>query len=684
MRKKSPLPGRHRRLAIEPLERRELLTSIGIFSGSLDIGSPSPAGSSSYNANTGVYTVAGGGADIWNTSDQFQYLSESFTGNGAILAQVTSVEDANAWSKAGVMFRDSTSAGAMFADMVVTPGEGVSFQWRLSTGGNCGDTQLTGITAPAWVDLVRSGSSFSAFYATTTGTPTAPNWIQVGTAQTIPMSSTAQVGLAVTSHDNGTLCTATFTGVQAGSQGPTVATAAAASPNSVTGTSTILTVLGADSAGEASLAYTWSVTSEPSGAGSPLFSVNDANSAQNSVATFNQSGSYTFLVTITDALGLSATSSVSVTVNQTLTSIAVTPASATLAAGAQQQFSATASDQFGIAMSSQPTVTWSVLSGGGSIDSSGLFTASSTPGPVTVRAAVGSLAGTANVIVGVPDVAWYTANEAVGSTSLTDSSGNGNTATLTGTYSFGPGIGGNGLNLGGGGYASLPTGIVSSLSNFTIAAWVEMATPNWSRVFDFGTGTGDYMFLTPSAGGTNLPRFAITTSGNGNEQQINSSIAIQANSWTHVAVTLSGNTATLYINGVVAGTNTDMTLHPASLGSTTQNYIGKSQWSADPAIQGAVDDFRIYSRALSPAEIQSLADMDPAGYWKFNQTEGTTAADSSGNGYTATLGAGASWAWRARLAAAPFHSTARPQVWQQSPTRSLIPPPVSRSRPGSS
>ena len=141
------------------------------------------------------------------------------------------------------MFRDSTSAGAMFADMVVTPGQGVSFQWRSSTGGSCGYAQLTGIAAPAWVELVRSGSSFSGFYATTTGTPSASNWIEVGTAQTIPMSSTAQAGLAVTSHDNGTLCTATFTGVQVAT-GPTVATAAAASPNPVTGTSTILSVLG--------------------------------------------------------------------------------------------------------------------------------------------------------------------------------------------------------------------------------------------------------------------------------------------------------------------------------------------------------------------------------------------------------------------------------------------------------
>ena len=193
---------------------------------------------------------------------------------------------------------------------------------------------------------------------------------------------------------------------------------------------------------------------------------------------FSQAGSYTFLVTIADAFGLTTTSSVSVAVCQSLTSIAVTPSSVTLATGAQQQFSAVAYDQFGIAMSLQPTFAWSLLTGGGSISSGGLYTASATPGLVTISAVAGTAAGTANVTVGIPDVAWYTANEAAGSTSLTDSSGNGNTAALTGSYSFGTGIGGNGLDLSGG-YASLPTGIVSGLNNFTIAAWVEMATPNW-------------------------------------------------------------------------------------------------------------------------------------------------------------------------------------------------------------
>ena len=96
-------------------------------------------------------------------------------------------------------------------------------------------------------------------------------------------------------------------------------------------------------------------------------------------------------------------------------------------------------------------------------------------------------------------------------------------------------------------YVNLPTGIVSGLNDFTVSAWVNLgADPSWSRVFDFGTGTGDYMFLTNNGGGTGV-RFAIQT-GSG-EQQLNANTHLPLNTWTHLAVTLSGNTGTLYING---------------------------------------------------------------------------------------------------------------------------------------
>ena len=186
-----------------------------------------------------------------------------------------------------------------------------------------------------------------------------------------------------------------------------------------------------------------------------------------------------------------------------------------------------------------------------------------------------------------------------------DSSGNGKNATLNGSPTFVTGKSGQAVALSGSSqYVSLPSGIISGLTNFTIATWVNVTTlSTWSRIFDFGTGTSVYMFLTPQCGSG--VRFAITTNGNGSEQQINGASALATGAWVHVAVTLSGTTGTLYVNGAVVGTNASMTLNPSSLGTTGNNYIGKSQFS-DPYLTGDIDNFRIYNRALSATEISSL------------------------------------------------------------------------------
>ena len=81
-----------------------------------------------------------------------------------------------------------------------------------------------------------------------------------------------------------------------------MATAAAASPNPVTGTTCNLSVLGADDAGESNLTYTWSTTGTPPAAVS--FSTNGSNAAKDTTATFSKAGSYTFQVTITDPGGV--------------------------------------------------------------------------------------------------------------------------------------------------------------------------------------------------------------------------------------------------------------------------------------------------------------------------------------------------------------------------------------------
>ena len=163
------------------------------------------------------------------------------------------------------------------------------------------------------------------------------------------------------------------------------------------GTTTALSVLGADDAGEAALTYTWSTTGSPPA--SVSFSANGTNAAKNTTASFTKAGTYNFQVVIRDAGNLTATSPVTMTVSQTLTSIVVAPASASVVINATQQFSATARDQFATALTSQPSFSW-MVSGGGTISASGLFTAGATPGgPFTVTATSGAVNGTAQVTV---------------------------------------------------------------------------------------------------------------------------------------------------------------------------------------------------------------------------------------------------------------------------------------------
>ena len=214
---------------------------------------------------------------------------------------------------------------------------------------------------------------------------------------------------------------------------------------------------------------------------------------------------------------------------------------------------------------------------------------------------------------------------------------------VPGQPGFGNAIGLNGANPNQ--HVVMPAGIVSGLTgDFTVAAWVNLAaTTQWQRVFDFGSGPNTNMFLTVNAG--TGPRFAITISGGGNEQRINPTTPGQlpTNQWLHLAVTLSGNTGTLFVNGAPVGSNPNITLRPSTMGNTTQNWIGKSQY-ADPALNGTVDEVQIYSRALNETEVRALTTSPDGGIgggdvarYSFDEPSGATAVDSSGNGRDATV-----------------------------------------------
>ncbi|MDQ8183290.1 carbohydrate-binding protein [Pelagicoccus sp. SDUM812005] len=203
---------------------------------SQDIGAVGASGSTSLS--NGTYTVAGSGADIWNTADEFRFVHDSLEGDGEIIARVLSVENTNAWAKAGIMIRESLDANSKFVSVVQRPDNQVCLQWRSATGGNAAwNASLLGGTASAkYLRLVRSGNSFAGYYSTNSATGP---WTQIGSAQNISMNSSAYAGLAVTSHNDGTLCSAVFDtlSISSGSSVPT-STAQAESYTSTSGCST--------------------------------------------------------------------------------------------------------------------------------------------------------------------------------------------------------------------------------------------------------------------------------------------------------------------------------------------------------------------------------------------------------------------------------------------------------------
>jgi hypothetical protein len=171
------------------------------------------------------------------------------------------------------------------------------------------------------------------------------------------------------------------------------------SANPVTGKTVVLTA--ANPGTNAATTFTWSTTSVPSGAAAPTYSANGTNAAKVTTATFTKAGTYAFKLTSTTGSTVK-TATLTVVVNQTITSVTVTPATVTLAAGQAQQFTAVAKDQFGAAFATPPAFTWALASGVGTVSAAGLYAAPATAGSAVVRATAGSVSATAAVTVNGP------------------------------------------------------------------------------------------------------------------------------------------------------------------------------------------------------------------------------------------------------------------------------------------
>jgi hypothetical protein len=185
-----------------------------------------------------------------------------------------------------------------------------------------------------------------------------------------------------------------------------------------------------------------------------------------------------------------------------------------------------------------------------------------------------------------------------------DATPNGDPSYTTGKTGFTKALAFDGVN----DYIDLPVApLLSTLTSSTFAAWVNVynAGDTWGRVFDFGTGATVYMYLTPYAGSNT--RFAITTSAGAGESGVTAPHG-KSNGWHHLAIVIDADAMTLrlYDDGTMVRSGAT-TLLPKDLGTTTQNWLGRSEYTTDPYFNGALNDLRIYNRALSDGEVRYLA-----------------------------------------------------------------------------
>ncbi|MBL0156057.1 MAG: TolB family protein [Bryobacterales bacterium] len=180
---------------------------IGQFDTAVDVGEVGLAGSTVFDAKSGVYRVTGAGANIWAGVDAFQYVQRRVAGDVTATAEVGFPDkEGNAHKKGGLMLRASLDADAPHASVMVHADGLISLQYRREKGGPTAEVRSF-LKGPARVRMARHGDVISYEVARPGG-----EWQPSG-AVTVVLPESAYLGLAVCSHDEKELRPATFSGV---------------------------------------------------------------------------------------------------------------------------------------------------------------------------------------------------------------------------------------------------------------------------------------------------------------------------------------------------------------------------------------------------------------------------------------------------------------------------------------
>ncbi len=175
-----------------------------------DVGAVGAVGSARLE-HLGLATVSGSGADVWGSADAFHWVHRTATGDFTFEAHLDSVDNVNRWTKAGLMIRAGTGPSAQHAFIFGTPTveKGVDFQARPTAGGN--STQVLSLAAapPTYLRITRQGNLINAYMRPTRER----QWLHMGSITLTGLPAAVEVGLAVSSHQDGVLATAQFSDI---------------------------------------------------------------------------------------------------------------------------------------------------------------------------------------------------------------------------------------------------------------------------------------------------------------------------------------------------------------------------------------------------------------------------------------------------------------------------------------
>ncbi|HEX41273.1 MAG TPA: hypothetical protein ENN81_04345, partial [Phycisphaerales bacterium] len=520
--------------------------------------------------NGNQITVTGAGADIWGTSDQFHFAYKStMQTQFTLVVRVESLQNTNGWAKVGIMIRDTLAADSANGFVAVTPANGITAQIRPTAGVASTNVAVAGLTAPHWIRLVRNAlGDVTASYSADGST-----WTAIAT-DNLGVTTPLYIGLAVTSHVAGTPCTAVF--------------------SSFTMDGSAVTGLTSQDIGI--------VSNDPE----PLY------------------------VALTDSLGNKryVTHPEAGAVNRT----------------AWTQWNIDLADFMtgGFNINSVSKVAIGVGTPGGPVGGSGkmyfddiaLYPPRYIPNmgtPLSADLTRNGVVDLADAKLLVDDwlkqdftapalLAWYKLDG-----NALDSSGNNLHADPCSdpgarfpTYVASKAGLGQAVDVNGGGDYLIARNVGSRLNGsdaLTVAVWIKSDITNTDKGFiDFQTPNGNdsrdmrYDVDGGSGGGTNVIKVGITATDG--EQKIESSSGVQKTDWQHVAITwASGTNLTLYLDGVPD--NTPTYREPIRYGTLTGYgplHIGKGAKdnAANLSWAGLIDEVRVYDKALSQAELQSI------------------------------------------------------------------------------